>query len=66
MSINNYWFDTGWQALLYKLHEEMESERAVYEKLADEQELEGGKLDEFFSYHRGLEDKKASDPTDAD
>ena len=52
MSIENYWNDTGWQALLYKLHVEMLSENEIYEEIADEQELEGEALNEYFEYHR--------------
>lgn len=51
MAIENF-LDQQWQELLIKLHADMLSENAIYEEMADENELEGEKLDEFFRYHR--------------
>lgn len=65
MTIENF-HNKAWQETLLRLHQEMMAEKEVYEKLAKENELEGKALDEFFSYHRGLEDKKATDPADID
>lgn len=55
MSTENYWHDTEWQSLLYKLHLEMLEENAIYEKIADKNELSEGEIDEFFNYHRQKE-----------
>lgn len=61
MSIPDFWLDPEWQARVIKTHQDMMDENALYEELADDNELKTDEeIGELFAYHRRSVSPEAS------